>query len=79
MQRRNFILRSARAALVATLGLKAHRADAIQSDDKSLIADVEKRVPLIMKEAGIPGVSAAIIRNGKIIWNKSFGVKSNAS
>jgi CubicO group peptidase (beta-lactamase class C family) len=53
--------------------------NAYQNDDALLLADVEKLIPPIMSEFKIPGLSAAIIRNGNVIWNKAFGVKDNRS
>jgi len=40
-----------------------------------LIANIEKETPDLMNEALIPGLSLAIIQDGKIAWNGSFGVK----
>ncbi|MEP7371827.1 MAG: serine hydrolase [Chitinophagaceae bacterium] len=41
----------------------------------SVVIDrLEKDIPQLMKEADIPGLSAALIRNGKLAWRKNFGV-----
>src|SRR5688572_10199365 len=79
MHRRSFLLRTGQAALITTLGIKADLVTAFQNDDAVLLADVEKLIPRIMMESNIPGLSAAIIRNSKVIWNKAFGVKDNRS
>src|SRR5688572_95135 len=79
MHRRNFLLRSGQAALIASLGLKPALLKANQNDNASLLADVERLIPRLMTEFKVPGLSAAIIRDGKLLWNKAFGVKSNAS
>ncbi|HEX6889564.1 MAG TPA: serine hydrolase domain-containing protein, partial [Chryseolinea sp.] len=79
MHRRTFLTRTGQAALITALGLKTNMVTAGQNDDAVLVADVEKLIPRIMKESNIPGLSAAIIRNGKVIWNKAFGVKDNSS
>lgn len=42
----------------------------------SAIESLEKDIPDLMKKADIPGISAALIRNGKIVWSKGFGVKN---
>lgn len=42
----------------------------------SAIESLEKDIPDLMKQADIPGMSAALIRNGKIVWSKGFGVKN---
>ena len=79
MHRRSFLLRTGQAALITSLGLKTDLLSAFQNDDAELLADVEKHIPRIMKESNIPGLSAAIIRNGKLVWNKAFGVQDNGS
>ncbi|MFI5238106.1 MAG: serine hydrolase, partial [Ignavibacteriales bacterium] len=40
-----------------------------------VIKKIEKLTPQLMKEFNIPGVSIALIRNNKIAFTKSFGVK----
>jgi CubicO group peptidase (beta-lactamase class C family) len=46
---------------------------------KTLIADLEKQIPKLMKEARVPGLSIAIIKDAKLFWRRGFGVKDNAS
>jgi CubicO group peptidase (beta-lactamase class C family) len=36
---------------------------------------IENDVPSLMKELHVPGVSLCLIRKGKVVWSKSFGVK----
>ena len=79
MHRRYFLLRTGQAALIASLGLKSHSLKANQNDNALLLADVERLIPRLMTEFNVPGLSAAIIKEGKLIWNKAFGVKDNAS
>lgn len=79
MHRRDFLLRTGQAALIASLGLKPDLLKANQNNNASLLADVEKLIPPLMRKFKVPGLSAAIIRDGKLIWNKAFGVKDNAS
>jgi len=45
---------------------------------KVVISDLETRIPDLMEKAEIPGLQIALVRKGKVIWHKSFGVK-NAS
>jgi CubicO group peptidase (beta-lactamase class C family) len=40
------------------------------------IAKLEKDIPALMKAADVPGVSAALVRDGKIVWSKGFGVQN---
>ena len=41
---------------------------------KTTIERLEKNLPQLMKFADIPGMSAALINNGKLVWRKNFGV-----
>ncbi|MBI1762102.1 MAG: serine hydrolase [Acidobacteria bacterium] len=41
-----------------------------------LTASLEQRIPLLMKEADVPGLALALIRDGKPVWQHSFGVKN---
>jgi CubicO group peptidase (beta-lactamase class C family) len=43
---------------------------------QALVADLEKTIPELMKEANIPGLSIAVIRDGKLFWTRGFGVKN---
>lgn len=47
-----------------------------QSNDV-VIEKLEKDIPNLMKAADVPGVSATLVRDGKIVWSKGFGF-SNA-
>ncbi len=38
------------------------------------VKQLEKDIPQLMKDADIPGFSAALISNGKLVWKKNFGV-----
>ena len=46
-------------------------------DKQSLVADLDKSIPELMKAANIPGLSIAVIQNGKVIWTRGFGVKNS--
>jgi CubicO group peptidase (beta-lactamase class C family) len=41
------------------------------------IERLKKNVPELMKEANIPGLSLALIRDGKLAWSQGFGVKNS--
>ncbi len=43
---------------------------------ENLIANFESQIPKLMQAALIPGLSLAIIHNGKLFWSKGFGVKN---
>jgi CubicO group peptidase (beta-lactamase class C family) len=34
---------------------------------------LEKDIPALMEKAGVPGLSIAVIRDGKTVWMGSFG------
>jgi CubicO group peptidase (beta-lactamase class C family) len=42
-------------------------------------AVLEREVPRLMEAATIPGLSMAVVRDGRVFWTKSFGVKSRAT
>jgi len=45
-------------------------------DPQALIAGLEQRLPELMKQARIPGLSIAVIKEGKLLWTRGFGVKN---
>ena len=53
----------------------AHSSSALQKPDKFTIPALQKRVPELMKEADVPGVALALIRDGKTYWLQGFGVR----
>ncbi len=63
-------------------GCKQHTQDLSASRLKleipveSLACELEQTVPKLMSAAGVPGLQICIIREGRILWNKGFGVKN---
>ena len=47
-----------------------------QSGEETLATTLEREIPRLMEAASIPGLSIAVVRDGKIAWNQAFGVKS---
>ncbi|KST64415.1 serine hydrolase domain-containing protein [Mastigocoleus testarum] len=43
---------------------------------ENLINNFERQIPKLMQTALIPGLSLAIIRDGKLFWSQGFGVKN---
>ncbi|HEY6251427.1 MAG TPA: serine hydrolase [Candidatus Angelobacter sp.] len=43
---------------------------------KEVTDRVQTTVPAIMREAGVPGLSMALIRDRKVVWRHGFGVKN---
>ncbi len=79
MDRRSFLLRTGQTALLTTLGLGTSLVSCRTSESEAALRDLEKLIPNIMKNSNIPGLSGAIIKDGKLIWNKAFGVKNTTS
>jgi len=40
---------------------------------------LKKRIPEMMDSAGVPGISIGVVRKGKLIWSKNFGVTNKAT
>jgi CubicO group peptidase (beta-lactamase class C family) len=45
-------------------------------DQREHIAVLEKAIPALMETAGVPGMSIALIRDGKVVWSRGFGIKN---
>jgi CubicO group peptidase (beta-lactamase class C family) len=43
---------------------------------EQIIARLEERLPQLMKEANVPGLSLALLRDGELVWQRGFGVKN---
>ncbi len=48
----------------------------VNEPDSSIIADLTSSIPGLMQREEIPGVSVALVRDGRIVWTEGFGVKS---
>jgi CubicO group peptidase (beta-lactamase class C family) len=85
--RRAFVTTAGRAALgLSVLPLASCSRPPHQSPTSlqgrsanALLADLEKRIPQLMREGNVPGVSIAIIRDAKLVWRRGFGVKDIAT
>ena len=40
------------------------------------VSKLQTDIPALMKEGGVPGISLAVIRDGKVSWHRNFGVKN---
>ena len=45
----------------------------------TLIAHMEKQIPMWLEESKVPGLSIAVIKDAKLAWRRGFGVKVNGS
>jgi len=85
MQRREFLAQSSRAAVgfsLFSLGACSYRTRTTSNsngDSRPLLADLENEIAKRMEEAKVPGLSIAIITDGKLFWHRTFGVKDSAS
>jgi CubicO group peptidase (beta-lactamase class C family) len=89
LRRRKFLVESSRAALSIPLlpfvrGPQQRRESRAAEREmtmrwEALIKDLERQLPKWMQEANVPGLSIAIIKDGKLGWRRGFGVKDNAS
>jgi CubicO group peptidase (beta-lactamase class C family) len=77
MERRDFLLLTSRSALVASIGMS--NIFCTQSLSSGNEADLDILIPKLLKETRTPGLSLAIVRNGKMTWNKAFGVKDTTT
>jgi len=46
---------------------------------KAVISDLEASIPVLMEKARIPGLQVAVVRDGKVVWEKSYGIKNAAT
>jgi CubicO group peptidase (beta-lactamase class C family) len=80
MERRDFLLLASTPALISSIGLNISCSRSKDSNNTSgKEADLDKLIPQLLKETKTPGLSLAIVRNGKMTWNKAFGVKDTTT
>jgi len=48
----------------------------LKKNFKAVISDLETDIPDLMGKARIPGLQIAVIRDGKVVWQKGFGFKN---
>jgi CubicO group peptidase (beta-lactamase class C family) len=83
ISRRNFIGRNALGAVslyaltgsaLVAAGQKAPRLE--RSSVANVGRDLQEFIPRMMQHVGVPGLSIAVIRDGKITWSHAFGVRN---
>jgi CubicO group peptidase (beta-lactamase class C family) len=47
----------------------------LRKPDRETVAALENQIPELLKESAVPGLSLALIRDGKTYWVHAFGVK----
>jgi CubicO group peptidase (beta-lactamase class C family) len=71
MRRRDLLSMTGRTVIATPL---LHNATPAADALKKAIADCRKQIPATMKEVSVPGVTVAIIKDGKLQWRGAFGV-----
>lgn len=61
--------------LLFSCSLLADAPSSVHKPDRKTIATLQQQVPELLQEASIPGLSIALIRDGKTYWLHTFGVK----
>ncbi len=46
------------------------------SKTKIAINKLNSKIPLLMAEANVPGLSIAVVEKGEIVWSRAFGIAS---
>ncbi|HEX8843427.1 MAG TPA: serine hydrolase [Pyrinomonadaceae bacterium] len=49
----------------------------IKAKKEELAARLERAIPQLMQDGYVPGLAAALIRDGRVFWQRSFGVKNS--
>jgi CubicO group peptidase (beta-lactamase class C family) len=44
-----------------------------QVPDDAYLAHLEKRIPELMEDAAVPGLSIALVKDGRLLWRRAFG------
>jgi CubicO group peptidase (beta-lactamase class C family) len=82
MRRREFLFKSSQAALGCSCLTSLTRA---QKDSEAylslgpVVSTWEKQIPSLMEKFLVPGLSVAIVNEGKLSWRRGFGVKDSSS
>ncbi|MGK6354003.1 serine hydrolase domain-containing protein [Sphingomonas sp. DT-207] len=86
MRRRDFLVASGQAILgaalcpgVADAGTGRASGRPLEEREAHLVPELEERIPLLMKQASLPGLAIAIVRDSKLAWCRGFGVADVAS
>ena len=75
ISRRQFIKQSTTAIVsLSSISLLKLLSDSVSAAE-TVTGNLEVQIPKLMRNNRIPGISLAIIRDGELFWNKSFGIK----
>ena len=79
MHRRTF-LKSTGAALgysLLPITAPAQTFESLDAKGRAIIAELEKVIPKLMDQSVVPGISVALIKNGRLLWRRAFGLKDS--
>lgn len=84
MRRRDFLYRAGRAAVgLAALPVGAPAMGRLRWPRQNQfvvdIPEIERVIRKLMTDAGVPGVSMAVVRDGQLAWRRAFGVRDTTS
>src|ERR1700712_1343918 len=54
-------------------------ASAAASGREALSSLLDREIPKLVRAAGIPGMSIAVVQDGKLYWSGAFGVRDMAT
>lgn len=84
--RRLFLIQSGRTALglsLLPLAACSHQPDARRESEEDdltdLTSELEAQIPSLLAAAHVPGLSIAIVRDGRVAWSRGFGVTNSIS
>jgi len=70
------ILVLALAALAASCGGGKRPPALVDKPVEEVAADLRSAIPALLEKAGIPGLQIALVRDGRVAWDASFGVRN---
>lgn len=80
--RRRTFLKSGGVAIGSCLlpgGARAQTSESSSAKDRAIVVELEKLIPALMDRAVVPGVSIALIQDGKLLWRRAFGVSDSTT
>lgn len=78
MRRRTFLVKSCQATLGSCCFLRLTGRGA-PTNTQALVSDLEALIPRLMQDSVVPGLSIALVDEGKLLWRRAFGVKDNVT
>ncbi|NIO28919.1 MAG: serine hydrolase [Candidatus Latescibacteria bacterium] len=51
----------------------------VDEDTAAIVSELNTSIPALMEKGRVPGLQIALIRDGKIVWEKELGIKNTVS